>query len=364
MQQIEIQECKMELVYLVNELEHAHQDLEMLYMISREVEVQTEDSFVLKENDITIFNSWEKHALRCRQGAIAFRLLIPYRLLGRLSTDEIIFFQCNSAIYASNNCDNLIHLMEKLVLKYLNLDMADLSELSSILFQIIHELFENYKVDQNKIGQYSKTYQGGKIDRILNYIHLHYFENLNLAELADYFNMSETYLSRYFKEKVGQNYMTYLNDVRVQNAVLDLSQTDKSITAIAMDNGFSTPSVFNRHFKSKFGKTPSEYRKETTNIRKHMKIAEEKIKEIQQQLSEKLELALNRNVKPKAIKVCAGQNEIKWKNKNKIINIGEATAVSDAGIQKQILQMKQELKISYVRIWNLFSDKIYDCQRF
>ena len=364
MQQIEIQECKMELVYLVNELEHAHQDLEMLYMISREVEVQTEDSFVLKENDITIFNSWEKHALRCRQGAIAFRLLIPYRLLGRLSTDEIIFFQCNSAIYASNNCDNLIHLMEKLVLKYLNLDMADLSELSSILFQIIHELFENYKVDQNKIGQYSKTYQGGKIDRILNYIHLHYFENLNLAELADYFNMSETYLSRYFKEKVGQNYMTYLNDVRVQNAVLDLSQTDKSITAIAMDNGFSTPSVFNRHFKSKFGKTPSEYRKETTNIRKHMKIAEEKIKEIQQQLSEKLELALNRNVKPKAIKVCAGQNEIKWKNKNKIINIGEATAVSDAGIQKQILQMKQELKISYVRIWNLFSDKFMIARDF
>lgn len=357
MQRIEIQECKMELIYLLDEPMHAHQDVEILYMINNEVEVQTEDSFVLKENDIKVFNSGEEHALRCKRDAIAFRLLIPYRLMGKLSTDEIIFFQCNSAIYTSNNCDNLIHLMERLVLKYLNLDMTDLSELSSILFQIIHELFEKYKVDQNMIGQYSKAYQDGKIDRILNYIHLHFFEDLNLPELADYFNMSETYLSRFFKEKVGQNYISYLNDVRVQNAILDLSQTDKSITTIALDNGFSTPSVFNRHFKSKFGKTPSEYRKDITDIRQHMEIAEGKIKEIQQHISAKLELELNKSVKPKMIKVCACQDEIKWENKNNIINIGEATAVRDAGIQKQILQLKQELEMPYVRIWNLFSDQ-------
>lgn len=357
MQRIEIQECKMELCYLMNEPMHAHQDIEILYMIDNDVQVQIESAFRLKENDIVLFNSNEEHALHCGKKAIAFRLLIPYRLMGKLSTDEIIFFQCNSALYPSNNNNNLVRLAERLVLRYLNLDTDDMSELVSILFQIIHELFENYKVDRNRIGQYSKKYRGEKIERILNYISLHYFEELNLPDLAEHFNMSEPYVSRYFKEKVGKNYLTYLNDVRVQNAALDLCQTEKSVTEIALDNGFSTPSVLNRHFKNKYGKTPSEYRNEIIKSREGMEIAEDEIKEIRQQINEKIELEINKNAELKAIKVSAFQGEVTWENKNKILNIGEASAVCDARIQKQINFLKDELEISYVRIWNLFSDR-------
>ena len=39
------------------------------------------------------------------------------------------------------------------------------------------------------------------------------------------------------------------------------------------------------------------------------------------------------------------------------MNLGETPAVCDAEIQKHILLLKGELGISYVRIWNLFSDK-------
>lgn len=357
MQRIEIQDCKMELCYLMNEPMHAHQDIEILYMIDNDVRVQTESAFSLKENDIVLLNSNEEHALQCDQKAIAFRLFIPYRLLGKLSTDEIIFFQCNSSVYPSGNYSNLVRLVEQLVLRYLNLDLADMSELGSILFQIIHELFENYKVDRSRIGQYSKKYQGGKIDRILKYISLHYFEDLNLPDLAEYFNMSEAYLSHYFKEKVGKNYLTYLNDVRVQNAASDLCQTEKSITEIALDNGFSTPSVLNRHFKNKYGKTPSEYRNEIIKSRKCMEIAETEIKEIQQQISEKIGLDIDKSTEVKVVEVSALQGEVTWENKNKILNIGEAPAVCDAGVQKQIIFLKDELEISYARIWNLFSDK-------
>lgn len=357
MQRIEIQECKMELIYLMNEPAHAHQDIEILYMIDHSAKVQTDASFQLKENDIVVFNSGEEHALQCDRNAIAFRLLIPYRLLGKLSTDEIIFFQCNSVRYTAGNYSNLAGLVERLLLKYLNLDASDLSELCSILFQVIHELFENYKVDQSRLGQYSTKYQGGRINRILNYIHLHYFETLNLPDLADYFHMSETYISHYFKEKVGMNYLTYLNDVRTQNAALDLSQTDHSVTEIALDNGFSTPSVFNRHFKQKYGKTPSEYRSELMKSRKSLEIAEGKIEEIQQQISEKIELDSNKGTKSRAIHVDTSQAGAQWENKNIILNIGETTAVCDAGIQKQILFLIKELNIFYIRIWNLFSDK-------
>lgn len=357
MKKLEIQDCKIELVYLTNESMHSHQDIEVVYMIDSEAEYLTEDPFTLKKSDIAVINSGEEHMIRCRRDAIVFRLLIPYRLAGKLSSDESIFFQCNSVLYPSYNYSNLERLLERLVLEYLKVNMSDLSGISSILFQVIHELFENFKRDRNKIGAYSGKKQGDKIDRILNFIHLHYFEPLSLPEIAERFNMTETYLSRYFKEKVGQNYVNYLNDVRLKNAVTDLSQTDKSITEIALDHGFSTPSVFNRYFKSKYGKTPSEYRKEVLDSRKSQEIGEERIRKIQQGISEKIELEANSSIKAKAVRVSARQGEVKWNNKNTIINIGETPAVCDAGIQKHILLLKNELGVSYARIWNVFSDR-------
>ena len=357
MKRIEIQECKMELIYLMNEAKHAYQGIEILYMIDNEAEIRTDVPFTLKENDIVVFNFGEVHTIRCTRKSIAFRLLIPYRLLGKLSTDDILYFQCNSALFTASNYSELVRLMEQLVLNYLKLNTADLSEASSVLFQIIRELFKTYKVDQTKVGQVSLKKHQSKVDRILNYIRLHYSEPMNLPDLAEHFHMSEAYFSHYFKEKVGENYLTHLNDVRIQNAALDLYQTEDSVTEIALNNGFSTPSVFNRHFKKAYGKTPMEYRNEMIESRKSLELTEEKIEAIQQQISEKIELESSRKAKPELIRVSASHTEIAWQNINCIMNLGETPAVCDAEIQKHILLLKEELGLSYVRIWNLFSDK-------
>lgn len=357
MQRIEIQGCKIELSYLTDEVSHSHQDVEILYVIEHEIQVLEEERYILKANDIVVINSGIRHALSCKKDTIVFRVLIPYRLLGVLSTDEMIFFQCNSALYVSNNYVKLEKLLECLAVRYLNLDRSDLSGLTSTLFQILHELFENFKVDKDKINLFSKRFFGDKADRIMNYISLHYHEPLSLPGIAAHFKLSETYLSRYFKQKTGKNYRDYLNEIRTQNAMQELCQTDHSITNIAIDNGFSTPSVFNRYFKSKYGKTPTAYRNEQLNAGQKKEIGEEKCRELQQQISRKIELERDNNEKIKEIRVNDSESGIKWKNKNVIINIGEAPVILDAEIQKHILLLKEVLGISYVRIWDIFSEK-------
>ncbi len=52
MKRVEIQECKMELIYLMNEAKHAYQGIELLYMIDKEAEIRTDVTFTMKENDI------------------------------------------------------------------------------------------------------------------------------------------------------------------------------------------------------------------------------------------------------------------------------------------------------------------------
>jgi len=64
MKQIEIQGCRMELIYLTDEKKHCHQDIELIYLIERQASVDAEESYTLKANDIAVINSNIEHSIR------------------------------------------------------------------------------------------------------------------------------------------------------------------------------------------------------------------------------------------------------------------------------------------------------------
>ena len=356
MRQENIQDCSMELLYLSDEDIHFHQDIEILYIVEGETAVKEGETYRLGKDDIAVINSNQPHAYSSARNTIAFRILIPYRIFRKLIREEYFIFCCNSVLYTSRNDRDLRILIETLLLRYLNMEHADLSEIASLLFQIIHKLTADYRMDKDSLKIYLKEHMSEKIDRILNYINHYYCEPLSLTDVAAHFQVSETYLSRYFKKKTGKNFINYLNEVRIENAALELRGTDASITNIAMDSGFSTPSVLNRYFKKKYGITPSEYRKQIEESVKNDAMKIEKVEEVRKSLYDRIEKRIqDSEVKEVTINVRRGY--IPWMNPNKIIDIGEASVVCEAAIQEHILFLKEVLSIRYIRIWNLFSEK-------
>ncbi len=356
MRQENIQDCSMELLYLSDEDTHFHQDIEILYIVEGETAVKEGETYRLGKDDIAVINSNQPHAYSSARNTIAFRILIPYRTFRKLIREEYFIFCCNSVLYTSRDDRDLRILIETLLLRYLNMEYADLSEIASLLFQIIHKLTADYRMDKDSLKIYLKERMSEKIDRILNYINHYYCEPLSLTDVAAHFQVSETYLSRYFKKKTGKNFINYLNEVRIENAALELRGTDASITNIAMDSGFSTPSVLNRYFKKKYGITPSEYRKQIEESVKNVAMKIEKVEEVRKSLYDRIEKRIqDSEVKEVTINVRRGY--IPWMNPNKIIDIGEASVVCEAAIQEHILFLKEVLSIRYIRIWNLFSEK-------
>lgn len=356
MRQENIQDCSMELLYLSDEDTHFHQDIEILYIVEGETAVKEGETYRLGKDDIAVINSNQPHAYSSARNTIAFRILIPYRIFRKLIREEYFIFCCNSVLYTSRDDRDLRILIETLLLQYLNMEHADLSEIASLLFQIIHKLTADYRMDKDSLKIYLKERMSEKIDRILNYINHYYCEPLSLTDVAAHFQVSETYLSRYFKKKTGQNFINYLNEVRIENAALELRGTDASITNIAMDSGFSTPSVLNRYFKKKYGITPSEYRKQIEESVKNDAMKIEKVEEVRKSLYDRIEKRIqDSEVKEVTINVRRGY--IPWMNPNKIIDIGEASVVCEAAIQEHILFLREVLSIRYIRIWNLFSEK-------
>lgn len=99
------------------------------------------------------------------------------------------------------------------------------------------------------------------VQEALDYIKLHYAEAVTLEELADVCGLSPNYFSRMFREQIGETYIDYLAEFRLEQAKQLLSNTTKTIKDIANEIGYLDDKYFRKLFKNRFGGTPSAYRK-------------------------------------------------------------------------------------------------------
>ncbi len=82
-----------------------------------------------------------------------------------------------------------------------------------------------------------------------------------LDELVDISGMSRTNYIRIFEATMGTSPINYLIGLRIEEASRLLRSTDRSITDIAFDVGFSDSNYFSRQFRHAAGQSPREYRK-------------------------------------------------------------------------------------------------------
>jgi two-component system response regulator YesN len=74
-------------------------------------------------------------------------------------------------------------------------------------------------------------------------------------------NVSNRHLNRCFKEEMDITPITYLNRYRIKEAKRLLATTQRPITEIGFEVGFSSGGYFTRVFKQETGMAPSEYRR-------------------------------------------------------------------------------------------------------
>ena len=89
------------------------------------------------------------------------------------------------------------------------------------------------------------------------------FENeSNLSEIYASSNYSQTTLAREFKKYTGQTLISYVNDLKLSYACNLLKNTSFDMLTVSNKLGYSSLSHFNHVFKTKYGITPLQYRKE------------------------------------------------------------------------------------------------------
>lgn len=102
-----------------------------------------------------------------------------------------------------------------------------------------------------------------QIKQCCSFIDLHVKDHLSLADIAKEVGYSETYLSKKFKQEMGQTISDYILDNKIEYAKNLLKTSTYTIHQIAEELNFHSHSYFCEQFKKKTGVSPSEYRNGT-----------------------------------------------------------------------------------------------------
>src|ERR687885_2783056 len=87
-----------------------------------------------------------------------------------------------------------------------------------------------------------------------------YAERLDVPAIAAVAHLSEAHFIRSFRACFGETPHRYLQRRRVERAMFLLRETDRSVTDICFDVGFTSLGTFSRTFREIVGETPSDYR--------------------------------------------------------------------------------------------------------
>lgn len=101
--------------------------------------------------------------------------------------------------------------------------------------------------------------------KAMEYINLHYMEEITVKEVANELYISESYLTKLFKQEITITFIDYLTQVRIRNSIELLRNINLPIYEISDRVGYKDYRYYSQVFKKLIGISPKEYQKKLTN---------------------------------------------------------------------------------------------------
>ncbi|WP_148412254.1 AraC family transcriptional regulator [Murimonas intestini] len=250
---------------------HSHDFLEINYVKEGEGYYLIEErEYEIRQGDIFIINNQERH-MAVHDGGLMLEVIVfdPAFLWERMQGYQFLepFFN-RSAVFT--NCirreeegyGKLLEAVVNIRSEYEEKRQGWELFVKSWTQLFMAQLYRIYLISQDKTERKEARYKTfTRLQPVLDYIHEHYLEQLELDELARVAMMNKSYLCSCFKNTLHMRIFEYIDQLRINRACMLLSTTSESITDIAMLTGFNSVSYFNRIFKKVRGISPGNYRK-------------------------------------------------------------------------------------------------------
>ena len=95
-----------------------------------------------------------------------------------------------------------------------------------------------------------------------SYINDNFTNDITVKDICEHLHYSRSYVSHVFVRYQAATMVDYINALRISKAQELLSNTDYSISEIAIQVGFNEPNYFTNTFKKYAKTTPTKYRRQ------------------------------------------------------------------------------------------------------
>lgn len=168
--------------------------------------------------------------------------------LKNLSQDKAFLFTTTSVMWSSQSIREIVQgdLNHAAFNSTIGLEL-----LKVVILRNLRE--QNFKLSERRENSF-------KDETLDQYIDQHY-NDISLAEAAEYFGFNRNYFSTMVKEKTGKSFVEHVDDRRMREARRLLARPNVSLKEIIETIGYSSKSFFYKKFKHYYGMTPAEMRK-------------------------------------------------------------------------------------------------------
>lgn len=248
---------------------HWHSAMEIIMPMENHYDVEINQiSYHINPGEFLLIPPGEMHKLIAPDSGRRFILLFDISLITKLKGGTSIQALLLQPLFITKDSypkiyDEVYRLLLNITDEYFSKnEYAELTIYSLLLSFFVkfinnriqdEELFPN--VRQSRQKEYIK-----KFNDLLDFINLHYSEELNLESMAARMGFSKFHFSRLFKQYTNLTFNDYLNFRRLKAAEELLANPALSIIEVSMRSGYSSISTFNRLFRQMKHCTPSEYR--------------------------------------------------------------------------------------------------------
>jgi YesN/AraC family two-component response regulator len=257
---------------------HAHQGVEILIVHEgKGTLIIDQNSYEIKPGMICIFQPYQLHHIQIEiNEAVPFvRSIVHYEpslfkaYFEKWPVLQSFFHHIHSGNsssprwYEQQDLQSLIALLKDLDKALPSLTKNDfMEEVSLFLITFLRTLKPLWDTQQKPASMEQLLRKPHQAERIMEWLQLHYKKPLRLDQMSKDLHLSPHHLSHLFKECTGSSISDYLTVKRMQEAVHLLTSSKYMVAHIAEEVGITNCSHFCKLFKTHFGTTPNQFRKQ------------------------------------------------------------------------------------------------------
>ena len=359
---------------------HWHGAIEILLVLEGSINVRVgSNKYLLRENDLILINSNEIHSTdKTHEDNLVLALQIKPTFFDKfLRGFSKKVFDCKSFLHKEEQerFDKIRYHIAKIVWELNKKRKGYQFLVSSELLLLLTLLINNFDcsiIDKN-IDTTNKDV--ARINSIIEYIDINLQNGITLKGLSENVNLNPYYLSHYIKRIMGISLQEYLNYKRLDKATELLIRTNKTITEIAFESGFSSTKALNTLIKKEYNITPVEYREKNKKVVANIfNIDDESIRsksyfDVERTASfsklytylesEPFYKEISESNVSEIIKINADKegtlHNYYWQNMTTFSRADEGLRKS---WQKQLSELQRDIGFKYIRFHGIFSDEM------